>query len=161
MKYRYLIAALLISSQCVAQELRIQANKFSADQKKGISIFSGAVKIHKGSDELNASRVTIYTDKNNKPQRFVAQGDVSFVVLTKHKDRYRGSAQKVVYVPKQKEYKFYGNVHLQQDKDKKEILGDEVLLKLNSGKAYAKGAKKEPVIMIFTLPDEKPAKGKK
>jgi len=137
-----------------AEELKIKANKFSADQKKGLSIFSGDVRIVKGSDELNASEVSIYTDKNNKPTKFVARGDVSFLVTTKEKVQYGGVAQKVIYAPKRKEYQFFGNVHLQQLNDKKEILGDEVVLKLNSGKAYAKGVKTEPVMMIFDIPDE-------
>lgn len=38
---------------------------------------------------------------------------------------------------------------------KKEIIGEEVILKSIEGKAYAKSAKNEPVIMIFELPEEK------
>ena len=137
-----------------SQELKIKANTFSADQKKGLSIFSGDVHIVKGKDEINASKVTIFTNKKNKPIRFIAKGDVSFFVTTKEKARYTGKAQKVIYIPAKKEYQFYGNVHLQQKNEKKEILGDEVILKINSGKAYAKGVKKEPVIVIFDIPDE-------
>ena len=38
--------------------------------------------------------------------------------------------------------------------EKKEITGDEVVLKTIEGKAYAKGDKSEPVIMIFKLKDK-------
>ena len=48
-------------------------------------------------------------------------------------------------------------MYLKQIDKKKEIIGDEVVLKTIEGKAYAKGAKKEPVIMIFDIKD----KGKK
>lgn len=45
-------------------------------------------------------------------------------------------------------------MHLKQLDEKKEIQGDEVVLKLNDGKAYAKGIVQKPVIMIFDLAKE-------
>ena len=138
-----------------AQELKIKANSFSADEQKGLSVFSGHVRMKKANDELNASEVTIYTDKKNQPTKFVAVGAVSFKIETKKGAKYEGKANRVVYVPKEKEYYFYGNVNLKQVNEKKEIIGDEVTLALDSGKASAKGVKTEPVIMIFDIKDNK------
>ena len=138
-----------------AQELKVKANSFTSDQNTGVSVFSGDVNILKGSDELNASTVTISVDKEKKPTKFVAVGNVSFTIITKEGAIYRGVAGKAIYLPSKKEYYFYENVHLQQLNDKKEILGDEVVLKTTDGKAYAKGLKKEPVIMIFNIDEEK------
>ncbi len=137
-----------------SQELRVKANSFKADEKSGISIFDGDVNVIKGSDELNASVVTIHTDKNHKPTQFIAKGDVSFFIATKNKSLYSGEAQKVIYLPKKKEYHFFGNVHLRQLNEKKEIIGNEVVLKTTDGKAYAKGQKSGPVIMIFDIDEE-------
>lgn len=136
-----------------AEELKIKADEFDSDQKKGISIFSGNVSITKQNDELNASEVTIYTDAERKPMKFVAVGDVFFTITTEDGSRYEGKAQKAIYDSVKKEYYFYQNVYLKQLNEKKEIIGDEVVLKTIEGKAYAKGAKKEPVIMIFDLKD--------
>jgi lipopolysaccharide export system protein LptA len=58
-------------------------------------------------------------------------------------------------LPTIKEYHFFTDVHLKQIDERKEIIGDEVVLKTIEGKAYAKGATKEPVIMIFKMPEEK------
>jgi len=154
MKKFILLCLLSGISVISAEELKIKSDTFTSDQNKGISIFSGNVKMVKSSDELNASKVTIFTDKKNKPQKFVATGDVSFVLSTKEGTRYRGVAQKVIYIPEIKEYRFYKDVHLKQIGDKKEILGDEVIFKTIEGKAYAKGMKKEPVIMIFDIPED-------
>ena len=150
-----LIATLLLTSLLSAQELRIKANSFSADEGKGLSYFEGDVNIIKLNDELNASKVTIFTDKNNQPTKFIAKGDVSFKIQTKLQAKYEGTAEKVIYIPQDKEYRFYGSVHLKQIDDKKEIQGDEVILNTTSGKAYAKGKKKEPIIMIFDIKEEK------
>jgi lipopolysaccharide export system protein LptA len=145
---------LFLASSLISQELKVRANQFSADEKSGISIFDGKVNVVKGKDEINAHKVKIYTDKKHQPTKFIATGDVSFRISTKKGSIYKGKAQKVVYKPKLKEYNFFGNVHLQQLDEKKEIIGDEVVLKTIEGKAYAKGAKQEPVIMIFNINEE-------
>lgn len=154
MKY-LLIIMIFLSNISFAQELKIKADSFSADETKGVSIFSGSVNIVKRDDELNASRVVIFTNKHNKPIKFVATGNVSFNILTKKGSKYDGAANKVIYLPNKQEYCFYGNVHLKQINEKKEILGDEVILNIADGKAYAKGLKKDPVIMIFDIKEDK------
>jgi len=141
-----------------SQELQIKAKLFNSDQKKGVSVFKGDVNIIKGNDELNASRVVIYTDDEQQPKKFVAEGNASFVIQTQDGSKYRGKAQKVVYIPKSKEYYFYGDVYLKQLNEKKEIIGSEVILKTVEGKAYARGKEEKPVIMIFNLPKDKEEK---
>ena len=153
MKY-IVILTLLCANIVFANELKIVADTFKADEVKGVSIFTGHVAIKKGHDELNASKVTIYTDKKNNPIKFIAKGNVFFKVQTQEGSKYEGSAGKVIYLPLEKEYNFYKNVHLKQIDEKKEILGDEITLNTLSGKAFAKGVNKEPVIMIFQIKDE-------
>jgi lipopolysaccharide export system protein LptA len=152
MKHLFLIFTL--SSLLFSQELKITSDFFNADEKQGLSVFTGHVNIIKHHDELNASEVSIYTDKENKPTKFVAIGAVSFVIETAQGAKYSGVANKAIYLPKKKEYHFFQDVHLKQLDEKKEIQGDEVVLKLNDGKAYAKGVVKKPVIMIFDLAKE-------
>jgi len=150
----FIASCILILSSLVAQELKIRANSFHADEKKGISIFEGKVNILRDKDELNAQKVTVYTDKKNQPIKYMAQGDASFTIVTKDGSVYKGTAQKVIYQPNEKEYYFFTDVYLKQLDEKKEIIGNEVVLKTIEGKAYAKGAKSEPVIMIFKMPQD-------
>lgn len=154
MKY-IILFTLFLASLLNAEDLKIKANSFSADENTGISVFSGDVSIVKKNDELNASEVTIYVDKEKQPTKFIALGNVSFSIETKQGAIYKGIAGKVIYLPKKKEYHFFKNVHLKQVNEKKEIIGEEVVLKTTEGKAYAKGVKSEPVIMIFNIPDKK------
>ena len=153
MKYKLLSIFLIISSLS-ASELQIKANSFSADENSGVSVFMGKVNIKKSNDELNASQVTVYTNKKNEPTKFVAIGNVSFTIETQQKSIYKGVAGKAIYSPSTKEYHFFKNVHLRQIDEKKEIIGDEVLLNTIEGKAYAKGVESEPVIMIFNIVDK-------
>lgn len=151
------VLVLLFEIRSAAEELKIKAKFFESDQQKGISIFQGKVHATKGYDEINASKVTIYTDKEKKPIKFVAEGDVKFRIEDETKKHYLGYAQKVIYIPKKKEYHFYNDVYLYEVEEKKEIRGEEVVFKVLSGKAYAKGMKERPVIMIFDI-DEKEKK---
>ena len=153
MKY-LLFSTLILVSVLTAQELKIKASQFDADEKKGISIFKGNVNVIKNKDELNATKVTVYTNKKHEPTKLKAKGDVSFTITTKNGSLYKGTAQEVTYLPKKKEYHFFKNVHLNQVDEKKEIIGEEVILNIIEGKAYAKGLKSEPVIMIFNIPDK-------
>ena len=154
MKY-LTILTLFLASSLISQELKIKAEQFNADEKTGISIFKGDVNILKGNDELNATKVTVYTDIKHKPTKYIAEGDVSFNIETKEGSIYKGVAGKVIYMPIVKEYHFFTNVYLRQIDEKKEIIGEEVVLKTIEGKAYARGAKEDPVIMIFKMPEEK------
>ena len=149
-----IFVALFCMAALVADELKIEANLFTADQKSGLSIFEGDVHIQKGSDELNASKVTVYVNEQKEPTKFHAQGDVSFFIHTQEGAQFKGQAYEAIYFPETKEYHFFKNVHLQQLDDKKEIVGEEVVLKSIEGNAYAKGAEKEPVIMIFDLKEK-------
>jgi len=146
----------LLAASLLSQELKIKADSFHADEKKGLSFFEGRVHIVRAQDELQASKVIVHTNKQNEPIKYVAEGKASFTIVTLDGSIYKGRAEKVVYQPSLKEYYFYKNVHLEQINEKKEIIGNEVVLKTIEGKAYAKGANKEPVIMIFNMPkDEK------
>ena len=151
---KFLLSSLLIASSLISQELKIKANAFHADESKGISIFEGQVKIVRDKDKLDADKVTVYTNDLNEPIKYIAKGNASFTIVTKNEAVYTGKAQKVIYQPTTKEYHFFTDVHLKQVNEKKEIIGNEVVLKTIEGKAYAKGAKSEPVIMIFNMPKD-------
>jgi len=150
-----LILLLCLTSFLSAQELKVTSKSFSADEKTGISIFEGDVHIIKGEDEINATKISIFTDVKHKPIKYTAIGDVSFRISTKDGAIYNGKAQKVIYLPKEKEYHFYKDVQLNQSQNQKVIIGDEIVLKTVEGKAYAKGQKNKPVIMIFNIDEKK------
>lgn len=147
----FLALCLLSTLHASAEELQIKSISFYSDEKKGISVFKGNVNVIKSNDELNASKVTIYTDKQNQPIKFVTEGNSSFKIVTEDGVKYHGKANKVIYYPNKKEYQFFTNVHLIQVGEKKEIISEEVILNTVSGKAHAKSSKSEPVIMIFNI----------
>lgn len=146
----------LFITLAAAEELKVISDHFKGEQQKGISVFTGNVKVTKGLDELNASKVTIYTDKTNKPVKYVAEGNVSFYIVTELNERYRGKSQTAVYLPVESEYQFYKKVDLIRIDDYRRVKGDKVVVNTTHGYASAESAENEPVIMIFTIEDKNP-----
>lgn len=146
-----ILLTLVISSADFANQLKVVADTFHGNNIKGISVFNGNVKITKGDDELNASNVVIYLNKLHKPTKMIATGAVSFFITTDNNASYKGKAHKVIYLPIQKEYQFFKNVHIWQINNKREIEGDKIVLNILTGQAVANGAKHSPVVMIFDL----------
>ena len=158
MKKILIILTILITA-LDAEQVKIIADAFTANEKKGLTVFSGNVKITKGSDELNASKVTVRTDKDRTPYQYEAEGDVSFYIDLKDNNMtYKGDAGKVIYFPLKKEYQFFTNVHLYQIGTNRKVFGDEVKLNAKDGNAKAMGKDKTPVIMIFNIEDKKKEK---
>ncbi len=156
---KILIILSVLGSIAYAEQVKIIADAFEGNEKKGLTTFSGNVKITKGSDELNASKVSVYTDKERTPYRYEAEGDVSFYIdLRDNNMTYKGDAGKVIYFPLKKEYQFYKNVHLYQIGTNRKVFGDEVKLNAKDGNAKAMGKEKTPVIMIFNVEDKKKEK---
>jgi lipopolysaccharide export system protein LptA len=140
------------------EELKVLSENFRADQPKGVSIFTGKVVVTKGLDELNASKVTIYTDSNRKPTKMVAEGNVSFYIVTELNEKYRGKSQRAVYLPNEREYQFYTKVDLIRIDDFRRVKGDKVVVNTIHGHASADSANNEPVMMVFTLQDSNSTK---
>lgn len=145
---------LAMAASLYAEQLTIISEFFEGKEKEGISIFSGNVKIRKGKDELNATKVTVYTDENRMPKKYVAEGNVSFFISTENNASYQGRSQRAVFLPELQEYQFFKGVHLRQIDQHKQIDGDEVIVNIAEGRAIAKGAEREPVIMIFDIQDK-------
>lgn len=153
---RYILLGMLSAlSLFAAEQLKVVADEFRANEKAGYTVFKGNVHIKKGSDELNASKVEVHIDSERTPTKYIADGAASFFIKAENNSTYQGKAQKVIYLPLEQEYRFYGDVHLKQLDQHKQIDGEEVVVNINEGTAAAKGAKKQPVIMIFNLPEEK------
>lgn len=151
----FFFSLMLVLTLHAGEELKVISEHFKGDQLKGVSVFTGNVKVTKGLDELNASKVTVYTDKERKPVKYVAEGDVTFYIVTELKEYYKGKSQTAVYLPNESEYHFYKNVDLIRLDDYRRVKGDKVIVNTTQGHASAESTNNEPVVMIFTLQDKK------
>ena len=153
---KYLIGTLLCSTILFSQSetLVIDALDFQADDKKGISIFTGDVKIKMGKDKLNAQRVDVFftTDKNNAkiPLKYEATGKADFEIITEEK-HYIGNGDKIIYSPQKEEYTIIGNGFLQEKNDDRKIYGETIYVNQLNGEARVKGNENKPVRFIINV----------
>ncbi|QKE28506.1 lipooligosaccharide transport system, periplasmic component LptA [Arcobacter acticola] len=153
---KYLIGTLLCSTLLLAQTetLIIDSQDFQADDKKGVSIFTGNVKIKMGQDKLNADRVDVFftTDKNNAkvPLKYEATGKADFEIVTKDK-HYIGNGDKIIYSPQKEEYTIIGNGFLQEKNDDRKVYGDTIFVNQLSGEARVKGSENKPVRFMINV----------
>ena len=136
-------------------EIRIEANIFEANEKERISIFSGNVRIYKGSDEINSSTVKISFDKNNQPSKYEFIDKVFFNIHIKENMQYIGKADRVYLFPNTKKYIFSGSVQITEVTTERTIEGDKVSLNGQTGSVRIIGGKKKPVIMSFKINNHK------
>ncbi|MFA5214485.1 lipopolysaccharide transport periplasmic protein LptA [Sulfuricurvum sp.] len=141
-----------------AEELKVISDNFKGDQQKGISVFTGRVTVTKGFDELNSTKLTIFTDKDRKPIKYLAEGNVSFYIVTEMNEKYKGKSQIAIYLPNESEYHFYKKADLIRLDNYRRIKGDKVIVNTVSGNATADSIDNEPVVMIFTMEDKNTTK---
>ncbi len=150
----------MLTSIGAAENVEITADHFEADQLKKITEFSGNVHMKKGNDELNASKVLVFFDKNRKPIRYEAVGKSSFIVYMQNGRYYVGRADRLVYLPKKEVYELYGNVVLKEPLLERTIFGEKVVVEKSTGRARVKGDEKRPVKFIFKVEESNASKNR-
>ncbi|MAD42559.1 MAG: lipopolysaccharide transport periplasmic protein LptA [Arcobacter sp.] len=152
------LAGLLVCSTLLlaqTQQLVIDAQNFEANDKKGISTFTGNVKIQMGKDKLNAQKVDIYfvTKKGSTgkiPSKYIATGNVDFEIITDLK-HYVGKGNKIIYSPLKQEYTVLGNGFLEEKNDDKKIYGEKIYVNQLTGEAKVSGSDNKPVRFIINI----------
>ncbi len=146
--------SMLIGSLMFAENVEITSKHFEADEAKLISKFSGNVKVTKGYDTINSDNLVIYFDKNRKPTKYIATGKARFRLIL-NKKHYAGKANKIIYNPLKKYYRFIGNAFLQDIDTDKKIYGDDITIDQLNGKYDVKSDGNKPVKFIFKVEDKK------
>lgn len=149
----FLLCATVMFAQ--TQKLIIDANNFETNDKKGLSIFTGNVKLKMIKDKLTADRLEIYVKsqtkgKSKKPIKYVATGNATFDIFSNGK-HYQGSGNKVIYNPAKKEYSVLGNGYLKEVTEDRELFGEKIFINQETGSAKVVGSSKKPVRFILNI----------
>lgn len=137
-----------------AEVLEISAEKIYTNQLKGETKISGNVEIVKQQDRLKADEVVIKTDKQRKPLKYTANGNVKFQVMLQGGRLMQGHAKKVIYDAIKDEYLLMGKAYVQEEGKPNAIKGNEIMLNKAVGSASVVGTKKKPAKITFSLEDK-------
>ncbi|MCF6173590.1 MAG: lipopolysaccharide transport periplasmic protein LptA [Campylobacteraceae bacterium] len=144
----------LIVTILSASEVQVTADKFMANEVKGISTFTGKVHVIKQNDDLKADKVVINFDKNKKPTLYTATGHASVKMTIKGK-RYFAKGDILIYDPNLLKYTIKKNAYLEELNTDKKVYGEEIRVDQVLGRYEVDGKKNEPVKFIFKVEDKK------
>lgn len=155
---KFLLAAALLSSTILlaaTEKLIIDAKNFETNDAKGITIFTGDVKLKMSKDRLNSQKLEIYMKPKSKgkakqPLKYVATGKASFEIHTNGKI-YKGKGNKIIYSPAKQEYTVLGNGYIKEEIEKRELFGEKIYINQISGNAKVQGSSKKPVRFIINV----------
>lgn len=154
------LASCAFVAQLNAEELHIEAQKVSSDERKGITTAEGSVHMVKEKDVLNADKVNIYMDKNRKPLKFEAIGKVDFILFTEDGRELRGKSNTLIYLIQENEYQLIGNAQVQEIGKPNFLKGERIILNNENGYANVESDKSAPVRVIIDLNDMQDEKNK-
>ncbi len=152
MKQLFMALIVLYSSHLLADTVDIKAEHFYANDINHEAYFEGNAKIKQGSNEFNASKITVFFNNKKKAEKYIAKGDVTFN-LTENGIHYVGQTNIVTYSPKSSEYFFQGDVILKDLTNNRVIKAESITLDLKTGLADIKGKSQKPVHFIFEIED--------
>ncbi len=161
---KYLISLLIITAlfsqakETPKNQLVIDAEQFEAHDSKGLSIFTGNVKMTRVKDKLDSDILEVYMTPlkkgANKQKRvvlkYIAIGNVSFEIFTKGK-HYKGRGEKVIYKPTILEYEIIGKGSIKELTEDKTLIGDRIILNQTTGESKVSGSKNKPVRFIMQI----------
>ena len=145
---------LLLVTLLSAEKVQITSDAMKAvDAQKQVQ-FIGNVTVKQQEDWIHGDKVVVYFDENNETKKYEAAGKVTFEIKKK-KNFYKGSANKVIYLPFESKYILSGKAIIDDVVNKRHIAGEEIMLDTKTGNANVEGKMKEPVKFIFDLEEQK------
>lgn len=154
---KFLLGLLITSSLLLGanEKLIIDAKNFETNDAKGITVFSGDVKLKKLKDKLNSNKLEIFMTPNSKgkdrqPLKYIATGNADFEIHSNGKI-YIGKGDKVIYEPKNQEYTVIGNGYLKETTESRELFGDKIFINQLTGNARVSGSENKPVRFILNI----------
>lgn len=138
-----------------SEKLIIDANKFETNDMRGLSVFTGNVKLKMAKDTLNSDKLEIYVKPNSKgkakkPLQYIATGNVSFDIHTNDKN-YKGKGNKIIYNPNKQEYIVLGKGYLKETTEDRELFGQKIFINQQTGSAKVVGSENKPVRFILNI----------
>lgn len=153
----FLVPYLLLAN---SSKLIIDSYKFEGNDIKGISIFTGNVKLKRDQDRLNSDKLEIYRTPKNKNfknrvvLKYIATGNVSFTIISLKK-HYEGKGDKLIYYPQKQQYQIIGNGYIIEKNEDREIYGDKIYIDQITEEAKVIGSENKPVRFILKIKDNK------
>lgn len=137
-----------------AASVEVVADKFFADEKLKITVFTGNVTVTKESDKLVANKVVIDFDDKKQPLKYTATGSAK-INMTIEDKKYFASSDTMIYDPIKSQYTLIKNAFLHEIITDKKVYGDRIWVDQLTGRYEVDSDGKKPVKFIFQVEEKK------
>ena len=146
---RFLIILILFIFS-YAENMEILANHFEYNQENNLSQFIGNVKVTKNNEKIESNKLIVYTTKDRKLYKLIAQGNVKFKI-TNQNATYIGTSDKLTYIKPKQLFILEGHVHITKTQDNQQLFGNKVIIDKKNGTANVIGSKNKPIKFIIKV----------
>lgn len=165
-KSNIVLFSFLLSLSCQllaleAKPINIEADSLDIDEKQGLSVYKGNVRMSQGDLKLSAKQVIVYTEKKGL-KRIVAKGDPVQINVAPRGKRQAMRAQALVieYQPLKNRIVMQKNAQLWQGKN--EFSSHHIEYRMDQDVISAKGSKQKTDRVRVTIhPEDKDTEDKK
>ncbi len=145
-----LILCLFCLNLAFANQIKVQALSFYADENTEKSILSGNVIVNHGSDTLSSDELIIFSDKNRKPIKYEANKRAKFKITLKGKV-YEGSGDQFIYDALKDTYEINGNAYISEIQSSKKLYGNKIIVDRKANIYRVESKDKKPAHFVFDL----------
>ncbi len=131
-----------------AEELKVTSKYFHYDMQHKQSIFKNDVNATKGKDNILADKIIVYFNKNKKPEKFIADGNVRFIISLDQNSTYKGMSDKLTYKLQNGNIILLGNAKIIKIDTNESVKGNKIILNRFTKNAEVIGGKKPVEIII-------------
>jgi len=149
MKFLIFFIGILLFSK----DLHIISQKFSYDSKNLKSIFIGDVNATEGKNNVLADKMIIYFNKEKKPLKYEAIGNVRFRLVLDKNSTFVGKSDKLIYNFKNYDIFLIGNAFVKKIETNESIKANKIKLNKKTKSMEVEGNKK-PANIIIKVNDE-------
>lgn len=136
------------------QSIKISSESAAIDSKLGVTTLSGSVKLIQGTLEINADKVTLRYDKNQKLESLVAEGSPARYEQQPALDKavIHAEANSIIYVVSKDHLTLDKNAFVEQNGAT--TRGGKIEYNITSGTVNASGAGNESGRVEFVIPPQ-------
>ena len=133
--------------------IHIEADAGEMDQKQGTALYSGNVRLNRGTLKVNADTMTIELNDNDQLTQLTAKGKENGPQAHFQQQVEAGKAEVIadadiiVYFADEEKIELRGNAHLTQDDN--ELRGQLIIYDVKAGKVDASAAPGQKIDIIF------------
>lgn len=140
------------------QPIRIESDRAQRDGQRGVTVYEGDVELRQGSLHIQADRLTIHTDADNRVQRVEAQGAPARFEQQPEPDKppVHARAQRIDYHADSDLLELIDNARLEQGEAS--MAGDRIDYNIASEQLQAEGDDDSPRIEIVLPPQSERGK---